>query len=43
MNLKLEILTEDHARQICCWKYEEIYSIYNYPDCEEIETPIYLK
>ena len=32
MNLKLEILTEDHAKQICCWKYEEIYSIYNFPD-----------
>ncbi|HHE05034.1 MAG TPA: GNAT family N-acetyltransferase, partial [candidate division WOR-3 bacterium] len=26
MNLKLEILTKDHAKQIYCWKYEEIYS-----------------
>ena len=32
MHLRLEILTEDHARQICCWKYEGIYSIYNFPD-----------
>ena len=32
MDLRLEILTEDHARQICCWKYEGIYSIYNFPD-----------
>lgn len=36
MNLKLEILTEDHAKQICCWKYEEIYSIYNYPDWDTL-------
>ena len=32
MDLRLEILTKDHARQICCWKYEGIYSIYNFPD-----------
>src|SRR5665648_843877 len=36
MNLKLEILTEDHAKQICCWKYEGIYSIYNYPDWDTL-------
>ena len=32
MDLRLKILTEDHARQICSWKYEGIYSIYNFPD-----------
>ena len=32
MDLRLEILTEDHARKICHWKYEGIYSIYNFPD-----------
>jgi hypothetical protein len=37
MNLKLEILTEDHAKQICCWKYEEIYSIYNFPDWDTLK------
>ena len=36
MNLKLEILTEDHAKQICCWKYEGIYSIYNFPDWDTL-------
>ena len=30
MDLRLGILIEDHARQICCWKYEGIYSIYNF-------------
>ena len=36
MNLKLEILTKDHAKQIYCWKYEEIYSIYNFPDWDTL-------
>jgi len=36
MDLRLEILTEDHAKQICCWKYEEIYSIYNYLDWDAL-------
>lgn len=31
MNLKLAILTENYARQICDWKYESKYSIYNFP------------
>ncbi len=30
MNLKLEILTGNHVRQICCWKYEGVYSVYNF-------------
>jgi len=36
MDLRLEILTEDYAKQICCWKYEEIYSIYNFPDWDTL-------
>jgi len=36
MNLRLEILTEDQARQICCWKYKGIYSIYNFPDWDTL-------
>lgn len=31
MNFKLESLTEDHAKQICDWKYENEYSVYNPP------------
>lgn len=37
MNLRLEILTEDHARKICNWKYEGIYSIYNFPDWDTLK------
>jgi len=37
MNLRLEILTEDHARKICSWKYEGIYSIYNFPDWDTLK------
>ena len=37
MDLRLEILTEDHARQICYWKYEGIYSIYNFPDWDTLK------
>ena len=36
MDLRLEMLTEDQARQICCWKYKGIYSIYNYPDWDTL-------
>jgi ribosomal protein S18 acetylase RimI-like enzyme len=36
MDLRLEILTEDHARQICCWKYEGIYSVYNFPNWDTL-------
>lgn len=31
MNFKISDLTESSAEQICSWKYEGIYSIYNYP------------
>ena len=36
MDLRLEILTEAQARQICFWKYEGIYSIYNFPDWDTL-------
>jgi len=36
MNLKLEILTENHVRQICCWKYEGVYSVYNFLDWDTL-------
>jgi ribosomal protein S18 acetylase RimI-like enzyme len=36
MDLRLEILTEDQARQICSWKYEGIYSVYNFPDWDTL-------
>ena len=36
MDLRLEILIEDRARQICSWKYEGIYSIYNFPDWDTL-------
>ena len=36
MDLRLEILIEDHARQICSWKYEGIYSIYNFPNWDTL-------
>ncbi|GAA0117000.1 GNAT family N-acetyltransferase [Clostridium senegalense] len=31
MNFKLDVLTEDSAKEICSWKYTNEYSIYNYP------------
>jgi len=31
MTFKLDNLTEDYAKQICSWKYESKYSIYNFP------------
>lgn len=34
--LKLENLTEDYAKQICNWKYESKYSIYNFPKWDVI-------
>ncbi|WAG69539.1 GNAT family N-acetyltransferase [Clostridium sp. CF011] len=36
MNFKLENLTEDYAKQICNWKYEGKYSIYNFPEWDVI-------
>jgi hypothetical protein len=28
-------LTEKYAREICTWKYDDEYSVYNYPDWNE--------
>lgn len=36
MNLKLESLTENYAKQICNWKYDNEYSIYNFPEWDII-------
>lgn len=36
MNFILESLTENYAKQICNWKYDGIYSIYNFPDWNTI-------
>lgn len=32
MKLRLEELTETHAKEICSWEYNDEYSIYNYPE-----------
>lgn len=37
MILQISNLTEDHAKQICNWKYPGVYSIYNYPSWEFIK------
>lgn len=36
MNFKLEYLDENYAKQICSWKYNDEYSVYNYPEWESI-------
>ena len=36
MNLSLDYMNEDHAKQICKWKYDGDYSIYNYPEWDII-------
>ena len=36
MDLRLENLTENRAKQICSWKYSDEYSIYNYPEWDKI-------
>lgn len=36
MNFKLEHLDENYAKQICSWKYNDEYSVYNYPEWEVI-------
>lgn len=32
MELKLVEFTESYAKEICNWKYDGEYSIYNYPE-----------
>lgn len=34
----LSELTEKYAREICSWKYENEYSVYNYPGWDEISV-----
>lgn len=36
MKFVLEALTENYAKQICSWKYDGDYSIYNYPEWDKI-------
>lgn len=36
MNLWLNDLTEAYAKEICDWKYDGEYSIYNYPDWNKV-------
>lgn len=36
MNLSVNEFTEAHAKEICNWEYEDEYSIYNYPEWEQI-------
>lgn len=38
MNLKLCSLTENHVREICNWKYEGEYSVYNLPTYDKVVT-----
>lgn len=32
----VSVLTEDMAKEICTWKYEGAYSVYNFSDWEEV-------
>ena len=34
--LKLDDFTENHAKEICSWKYNDGYSIYDYPEWDKI-------
>ena len=36
MGLRLEDFTEIHSKEICGWKYNDQYSIYNYPEWDKI-------
>lgn len=36
MGLRLDDLTESCAKEICSWKYNDEYSIYNYPEWNKI-------
>lgn len=37
-NLTYQNLTEDAKRQICAWKYEGEYALYNLPSYEELQA-----
>ncbi|ATD54335.1 GNAT family N-acetyltransferase [Clostridium chauvoei] len=34
--MKLTNFTESHAKEICNWKYEEEYHVYNYPEWNKV-------
>jgi [ribosomal protein S18]-alanine N-acetyltransferase len=36
MNIRQTLLTEDMAREVCNWKYEGEYSVYNYLSWDEM-------
>lgn len=36
MNLKVSSLSEDYARQLSNWQYNDIYSVYNYPSWDKM-------
>lgn len=36
MNLKLSSLNEEYAKQLSNWKYNDIYSVYNYPSWDNM-------
>lgn len=36
VNYTMEILNEDYAREICSWRYEGQYSVYNFSDWETV-------
>jgi len=38
MNLRLAGLTELYAKEVCDWKYDDIYSIYNYPGWDKVSN-----
>lgn len=38
MKFKLVILTESYAKEICDWKYDGEYSIYNYPAWDKVSN-----
>lgn len=40
-NYELKILSEEDARQICTWKYDNEYSIYNLSDWEIVKKNVW--
>lgn len=38
MKLRMTDFTETHAKEICGWKYDGEYSIYNYPEWDKVCT-----
>ena len=38
MNLRLADFTKIYAKEVCDWKYDDIYSIYNYPGWDKVSN-----